>query len=339
MDHNVYIELKKLPSFSLLNEKVKSVELQSSWWERYGWEWTHNAGGVATAVVGLLLLRSGGYLDVVVGFLLLGASNVILTQRAGHLAAHGALADSKSWNRFWFTFFIEFLGHYSQHMADYIHIKIHHPHTNIIGLGDSSTWKVPSLPRIPYMFFAPILTPPLTPLIGIQQLIETSQYKELPKFLLVMLSGVAFNVALFIYICGYTLPGALLASWIVPGIFSVPYIHINIFQHIGLPMYSQKDRPTRIYQMSTGVLNLERNPVLDLTFGHSLISCHVEHHLFPRFGDNMCLKIKPLVKSYLLENGLPYHEKSYWDRLVTFLGKYDELMVKAPPITHFIGLQ
>lgn len=91
--------------------------------------------------------------------------------------------------------------------------------------------------------------------------------------------------------------------------------------------------------MSTGVLNLERNPVLDLTFGHSLISCHVEHHLFPRFGDNMCLKIKPLVKSYLLENGLPYHEKSYWDRLVTFLGKYDELMVKAPPITHFIGLQ
>lgn len=43
--------------------------------------------------------------------------------------------------------------------------------------------------------------------------------------------------------------------------------------------------------MSLGVLNLPRLPVLDWAFGHSLISCHVEHHLFPRLSDNMCLKV------------------------------------------------
>lgn len=43
--------------------------------------------------------------------------------------------------------------------------------------------------------------------------------------------------------------------------------------------------------MTHGVLNLPRNPVLDWTFGHSLINCHVEHHLFPFLSDHMCLKV------------------------------------------------
>lgn len=43
--------------------------------------------------------------------------------------------------------------------------------------------------------------------------------------------------------------------------------------------------------MSLGVLNLPRLPVLEWAFGHSIVSCHVEHHLFPRLSDNMCLKV------------------------------------------------
>lgn len=63
-------------------------------------------------------------------------------------------------------------------------------------------------------------------------------------------------------------------------------------KHIGLPMFSSACRPKRIYQMTHGVLNLPRNPLLDWTFGHSLINCHVEHHLFPFLSDNMCLKVR-----------------------------------------------
>ena len=91
--------------------------------------------------------------------------------------------------------------------------------------------------------------------------------------------------------------------------------------------------------MSTGVLNLHPNLLLDLAFGHALTDCHVEHHLFPRLSDNMCVKIKPLVKDYLVSNGLPYQEASYWQRLKVFMARYDELMVNAPPIVHFVGLQ
>ena len=56
-------------------------------------------------------------------------------------------------------------------------------------------------------------------------------------------------------------------------------------------MFSPDKKPRRIHMMSLGVLNLPRLPVLDWAFGHSLISCHVEHHLFPRLSDNMCLKV------------------------------------------------
>lgn len=56
-------------------------------------------------------------------------------------------------------------------------------------------------------------------------------------------------------------------------------------------MFSRDQKPRRIHMMSLGVLNLPRLPVLDWAFGHSIISCHVEHHLFPKLSDNMCLKV------------------------------------------------
>lgn len=56
-------------------------------------------------------------------------------------------------------------------------------------------------------------------------------------------------------------------------------------------MFSRDKKPRRIHMMSLGVLNLPRLPVLDWAFGHSIISCHVEHHFFPRLSDNMCLKV------------------------------------------------
>lgn len=47
------------------------------------------------------------------------------------------------------------------------HIKMHHAHTNVIGLGDSSVWKVPFLPRTIYLFVAPLAVPIITPLVAL----------------------------------------------------------------------------------------------------------------------------------------------------------------------------
>lgn len=163
---------------------------------------------------------------------------------------------------------------------------------------------------------------------------------EILKFLVRCAIGLAVNVYLIMIIAGYkTIFNAILFLFAYRALLSVSYIHINIFQHIGLPMFTKEDRPAKLYQMSAGVLNLDRNFIFDWVFGHTLISCHIEHHLFPKLSDFMCMKIRPIVKKFMLEHGLPYHEKEYSERLRVFVDRYEELMVKAPPFTHFVGLQ
>jgi fatty acid desaturase 6 len=189
------------------------------------------------------------------------------------------------------------------------------------------------------MFLAPFTLPALIPLVALHQLVSVRAWKDLVLFLVMAPTGMMFHLALLTHVSGYTLTGALTAMYVYRGALAVPYIHINIFQHIGLPMYSPDDRPARIYQMSTGCLNLSPNPLFNFAFGHSLISCHVEHHLFPHLSDNMCLRVKPLVRRYLKDNNLPYNEQKYLDRLGVFLTDFNSLMRDAPAITHFMGLQ
>ena len=70
-----------------------------------------------------------------------------------------------------------------------------------------------------------------------------------------------------------------------------------------------------------------------------LHSAHVEHHLFPRLSDEQCLRVKPVVRRFLKERGMAYNEADYTERLLVFLTKYRHLMVLAPPISHFVGIQ
>ncbi|XP_064601160.1 fatty acid desaturase 6-like [Liolophura sinensis] len=334
----VLVDLKTLPDISVLKDNVQAIVDRSSWWEVYGVDWVVVGVALLSLPCALLLLAQFAVLPFVLGMFIYGCIHAVLSTKAGHSAAHGAVVRSPKWNKFWSHVFVELIGSFSANLGYSIHVIGHHTHTNIIGLGDSSMWKAPFLPRYVYMFVAPLLVPALTPLFALFQFRELGFRKAFAS-LLVITAGLAINFSLLMHVSGFTLLGAVLVTFSSRAFLAIPYIHVNIFQHIGLTMFSQDSKPKRIYQMSTGVLNLPRNLVLDWCFGHSIISCHVEHHLFPKLSDNMCLKVKPVVRQFLLQHGLPYNEKTYWDRLKLFINKYEDLMVHAPPITHFIGIQ
>uniref|UniRef100_G1SYQ2 Fatty acid desaturase 6 n=2 Tax=Oryctolagus cuniculus TaxID=9986 RepID=G1SYQ2_RABIT len=216
---------------------------------------------------------------------------------------------------------------------------MHHGYTNVVGLGDSSTWKLPCLNRYVYMFLAPFLVPIMTPLVAVERLRKADLGAALRTLALISL-GLYSHYWLLRHVSGFRSRGsALLCMLLTRSLLAHPYLHVNIFQHIGLPMFSLDKKPRRIHMMSLGVLNLPRQPVLDWAFGHSLISCHVEHHLFPRLSDHMCLKVKPVVSQFLRDKQLPYNEDSYLSRFRLFLSRYEEFMVHAPPITELVGLQ
>ncbi|XP_030630716.1 fatty acid desaturase 6 [Chanos chanos] len=322
-----------------LTRLVQKTVKESSWWERRGIDCTILAAAFLTLPAAFLLLSLNQILPFALGMLLMGVAHAIITVKGTHLASHGALSESQAWGEFWAIFFIEVCGSFTARAGVQAHIKMHHAHTNVIGLGDSSTWKIPFLPRSVYLFIAPLAVPIITPLVALGQLKGQSLAQVIRTMFLVIL-GLYSQYWLLIHVSGFqSAHAALLCMLVCRAMFSLPYIHVNIFQHIGLPMFSPTRRPKRIYQMTHGVLNLPRNPLLDWTFGHSLINCHVEHHLFPFLSDNMCLKVKPIVSRYLKEKKLPYQEDSYLSRLRLFFHKYQELMVYAPPITELVGVQ
>ncbi|CAH1782566.1 unnamed protein product [Owenia fusiformis] len=336
-ENEVWIKVRNCPNFSDLNAKVKKIIQKSSYWEKYGIDLAIVLTAIAFVPLTYKLMASDSLLTIITGMIIFGMTHSIIANKGGHAASHGAFGETKLWNHFATRFTVEFWGSTSAHIGYMIHIKEHHPHTNITGLGDSSTWKVPMLPRYIYMFVAPHFIPIVIPFFSMSMLI--GNFLELVKYSIIAGSGLVLQVGAFHVFCGYSIPMSIFMLFASRSVMAAPYIHFNIFQHIGLPMYSQANRPKRIYQMASGCLNLDRNPLLDLTLGHTLINCHVEHHLFPGLSDNMVLTIKPIVSSFLKENGLPYNEDSYSNRMFLFLDKYEELMVNAPPLTHFIGLQ
>ncbi|XP_069510954.1 fatty acid desaturase 6 isoform X2 [Ambystoma mexicanum] len=295
-----------------LSRVVQGVVRGSSWWERHGVDCALLAMAFIFLPAGFMCLRSYNVVLFLFGILILGVAHSIITVKGSHLSSHGALAESKYWSKFWATFFIEVCGGFPTQVGAYNHVKMHHAHTNIIGLGDSSVWKIPALNRLVYLFLAPLALPVLTPLAALGFLKDMSVSMAARTLCLISL-------------------GLGAHYWLL--------LNVSGFQHIGLAMFPPDHRPRRIHQMSHGVLNLPRNLMLDWTFGHSLISCHVEHHLFPHLSDNMCLKIKPYVSEYLKAAKLPYQEDAYLSRLRLFLDRYNELMVHMPPITQMVGIQ
>lgn len=333
------VRLDKLPKFSDLKDKVDNIINSSTGWELYGFDWCVIFVFLMAFFISLIVMRSDSLIMLAVGTFIFGWMHCVFAVKGGHIAAHGGLSSDRRMIRPLSKFFVEFCGQFSEEMAYDIHIRQHHPYTNIIGIGDSSTWKAPFVPRYLYMFVTPWIMPLLSPVVSVAGLVQKRALLQLISYFIVGGTGLATAVFLLMKISNFSLGGAFLCIFAARGMFSVPYLHVNIFQHIGLPMYSEKSKPVRIYQMASGVLNLPRNLILSFAFGHSVVSCHVEHHLFPKLSDNMCLKIKPVVSKFLKENGLPYHEDSYTGRLKYFLDKYEILMVNAPPITHFVGIQ
>ncbi|XP_077992916.1 fatty acid desaturase 6-like [Glandiceps talaboti] len=320
-----------------LNAAVKKIVKDSSWWDMYGVDWCIIVFWYVLLIPAFHLMRSQHWPTFILGATFMGMTHTAIATKIGHSAIHSSLCVSKVWSKFWQYFFIEICSTFSVDLSSNIHIKVHHPYTNIIGWGDSSSWRAPFISRYVYMFVAPLIVPTLFPLFVAKELF--GKWKELIRCILFIAAGLYANVFLLMKVSGLSLTGSIFTMMAARAVLAIPYIHVNIFQHIGLPMYAKEKAPKRIYLMSTGVLNLPRNPILDWTFGHSIISCHVEHHLFPELSDNMCLKIKPVVSKFLTENAMPYNEDTYMNRLWYFIERYEELMVKLPPITEFIGIQ
>lgn len=265
--HNVKVD--ELPSYLELKQQVDAEIARMNWWESYGIDSMIHLGAVVAAVASFFIMKSDSLAVCAFGIFVLGCCHNTLAVKGGHLAAHRAAVQSAPLNRLLGYFFSDMCGTFPSEAGVTVHVKEHHPYTNIIGKGDSSTWKAPAVPTYLYLFFTPLLIPVITPFVSVALL--WGQWLSLLTFLTLASLGLSINFYLFVYVSGFSFLQAVLLTLVSRAVLAIPYIHVNVFQHIGLAMYTLKDKPKKIYQMSTGVLNLSRNPLLDFCFGHSII--------------------------------------------------------------------
>ncbi|XP_017667282.1 PREDICTED: fatty acid desaturase 6 isoform X2 [Lepidothrix coronata] len=213
-----------------LSELVQKVVKSSSWWERHGVDISILACSFLLLPAGFLCLRSAQTIPFLAGVLTLGVVHHTLTVKGSHLASHNALTESKSWGKVWAIFFIELCSAFTVEQATYNHVKIHHGYTNVIGLGDSSTWKLPFLNRYIYMFIAPLAVPILTPLVALD-LLRNVEWKAALRTLCCMFLGFYCHYWLLLHVSGFQSPwSALLCMLLTRSLLAHPYIHVNIFQ-------------------------------------------------------------------------------------------------------------
>ena len=67
LEETIYIELKKLPSYSKLNSRVQKVVQESSWFERFGVDWLHLIGALIGYFVGHIWLGTDSLLNQISG--------------------------------------------------------------------------------------------------------------------------------------------------------------------------------------------------------------------------------------------------------------------------------
>lgn len=66
-EETIYIELKKLPSYSKLNTEVQKIVQQSSWFERFGVDWVHLIGAMMGYIVGHIWLGTDSLFNQISG--------------------------------------------------------------------------------------------------------------------------------------------------------------------------------------------------------------------------------------------------------------------------------
>ena len=118
-----------------------------------------------------LLIGSDNIPLLMIGYVLFAYIHATFTVKLAHVPIHNALAGSSPfWNRPLTVFFDEIWGGFTEEASHEIHIQVHHPYTNVICLGESSSWRAPFSDRNSYLFLAPLFLPLLNTPIGVSLL-------------------------------------------------------------------------------------------------------------------------------------------------------------------------
>ena len=90
---------------------------------------------------------------------------------------------------------------------------------------------------------------------------------------------------------------------------------VFIPNHIGMRRLENGEKLTYLEQQVTTSRNISNPPLLDFYYGG--LNSQIEHHLFPRVSHHHYRAMRPIVRSFCAERGIPYHEVGLYRALAS----------------------
>lgn len=274
-------------------------------------------------LLGMLIFAMGGWGLRVLGLLVASFGFYAVAITGTHETRHGCFQGTDRANRLWAYFFSDFWAGQSNQWWHYRHVVVHHTQTNIPSK-EPSLFYYPWIRPFVYFFIAPFFVNVWLFTNSVTYL--RSRPKDLARYLFVQSFGWAFHVAVFAFMV--PLPWAIVCAVLMRAGFAPAFMHIAVFNHIGLPELDRK--PAWLPHQTVTTRNLKRNLVLDMIGGNAFIECHVEHHLFPNVSNHLLAKIRPTVRQFLHERGYTYTEEGYFACLKHCLANYHKIFQRNP---------
>lgn len=301
-----------------LHSKAKAYIAGLSFWQRHGVEWAVFGLRVLGFALSFLIFAQEGIAFKAVGIVLLSFFFYGIAITGTHEASHDSFTPWRKINILLGYFFADVWTGQSSLWWKNRHVVIHHVHSNN-PTKEPNSFFFAWMPGWVYFFVIPYL-------VQIWLYMHSTAFLkkrpgQLVLYNILFWGGIAMHVALFSLVLpvGY----AVVATFVMRLLFAPIFVHIAVFNHIGLdvipmqiPWLPRQVRTTR---------NMKKHWFLSGIGGNAFVECHVEHHLFPTMSNHMLNKLRPLTKDYLEKRGYVYVEQGYIECLVYCLKHYREV--------------
>lgn len=316
----MHLELSQ-QDLKTLSKEIQEILKDHSWYQNHGIEWAKSLLRCGLFISGWAIFALGHWFFQIIGLVTMSYAFVSIAISGIHQASHKSLAKSSHWNRFAAFLYTDFWASKSHLWWKWRHIDTHHPHTNVIGK-EPQPFYFPWMASWLYFFVTPYLVVPWFISSSIHFL--RNQPKELLLYLVFASLGVIAQSSLF-WVLGYSWGTSFFLMLLMRSLFAPVFLHIAVFNHIGLPSYDQDNRPLWLELQSKTTRNLKPHWFLKGLGGNAFLDGHLEHHLFPHLSNHSLSKIRNKVVEFLKNNGYEYREESYWYCLSQCLKHYDKL--------------
>lgn len=273
---------------------------------------------------GFAIFSLGHWLALVAGMLVLSYAYTGIAITGTHETSHLSYVKGKWANKLWALFFSDFWAAQSHLWWHYRHVQVHHVYPNVPDR-EPKPFYYPWINRYVYFFLIPYLV--VFWLIAHSMNYLLKRPWQLFVYVAAMAAGFAVHILLFAAL-GYSIAVSLGLTLIMRSLFAPVFMHLAVFNHIGLdnprevlPWLPRQDKTTR---------NLKPHWLLNGMGGNAFLQCHLEHHLFPALSNHMLQRIHPVVRQFMKEKGYIYREETYAACLRGCLRHYHALFENQP---------